>query len=130
MSILNLFKPNFYAEMTKAVNAWWSSIYNPSDFYDKIELDLTVHLCGSEAVIESKASRILSRKIDHQGTAGLAFWYEGEAHLFVLATEIGFVQRDINYFTAGHELGHLIDQYNEKQGARIVDYPNPDEGRR
>ena len=130
MSFWDFFKPDYYRRMTDAVNDWWKSVYTPDGFYDRIELDLTVHVCGSEEVIEKKASEILGRKVDYPGTAGLAFYHEGKAHIFVLATEIGFVQREINYFTAGHELAHIIDQYNEQQAGRIVDYPNPDEGRK
>jgi hypothetical protein len=130
MSFWDFFKPDYYRRMTEAVNDWWGSVYTPDDFYDWIELPLTIHACGSETVIEKKASEILGRKIDYPGTAGLAFWHEGKAHIFVLATEIGFVQREINYFTAGHELAHIIDQYNEQQAGRIVDYPNPDDGRK
>jgi len=130
MSFWDFFKPDYYRRMTDAVNDWWGSVYAPDGFYDRIELDLTVHVCGSEEVIEKKASKILGRKVDYPGTAGLAFYHEGKPHLFVLASEIGFVQREINYFTAGHELAHIIDQYNEQQAGRIVDYPNPDDGRK
>ena len=130
MGFFSFLKPDYYRRMTDAVNDWWSSIYKPDDFYDRIELDLTVHVCGSESVIEKKASGILGRKIDHPGTAGLAFWHEGRAHIFILSTEIGFVRREINYFTAGHELAHIIDFENNQRPGRIVDYPNPDEGRK
>jgi len=129
MSILDLFKPNLYAEMTRAVNAWWSSIFKPSDFYDKIELDLTVHLCGNEELLEAKASELFGKKIDYVGTAGLALPIKinDRWHIFCLSTEIGFVTQEPNYFTLGHELAHIIDFKNEQQENRIVDYSNPDE---
>lgn len=129
MSFFSWLKPDYYRRMTGAANDWWNSVYKPDDFYERVDLDLSIHACGSEAVIEQKASEILGRKVDYPGTAGLAFWHEGRAHLFVLATEIGFAQREINYFTAGHELAHIIDQYNEMQAGRIIDYLNPDEKR-
>ena len=114
--------------MTRASDAWWSSIFKPSDFYDKIDLDLTVHLCGSEEVMEAKYSELAGQKIDYPGTAGLAspVKINGRWHLFVLSTEIGYVSQEMNYFTAGHELAHLIDYSNEQQGERVVDYPDPD----
>ena len=31
------------------------------------------------------------------------------------------------WIPAGHELAHIVDMVNEQQGARITDYPNPDE---
>lgn len=131
MSLFDLFKPNLYADMTKAVNDWWSSIFKPSSFYDKIELVLTIHICGSEDVIEKKASEITGKTIDYPGTAGLALYdSSGKPHIFILSTEIGFVQQEINYFTAGHELAHIIDMHNERQDSKVVDYPNPDEGRK
>ena len=114
--------------MTKAVNEWWSEVYKPSDFYDKMELPLTVHLCGSEDIIESKASEIFGSKIDYVGTAGLAFMKGDEAHIFIItADEVEFKTAVINYFTAGHELAHIVDMVNEKQGVRYTDYPDPDE---
>ena len=128
----NPFKRDLYKEMTRASDAWWSSIFTPSDFYDKIELDLTVHLCGSEAVMEAKASELMGRKVDYKGTAGLALPVKinGRWHKFVLATEVGYSQREINYFTSGHEDGHLIDYANgQHPNGRIVDYVNPDDGR-
>lgn len=126
---MGLFSRNYYAEMTRAVNAWWSSIFKPSDFYDKIELDLTVHICGSEELLEAKASELFGSNIDYAGTAGLALptKVNDRWHIFCLSTEIGFVTQEINYFTAGHELSHVIDFHNEQQGNRIVDYPDPDE---
>jgi hypothetical protein len=129
MSWFSWLKPDYYRRMTEAVNDWWSSVYTPDDFYDRIELDLTIHACGSEEVIKKKASEILGRKVDYPGTAGLAFCHNGKPNLFVLASEIGFVTREINYFTAGHELAHIIDMTNESQGARNTDYINPDDGR-
>jgi hypothetical protein len=131
MSFWDFFKPDYYRRMTDAVNDWWSSIFKPSSFYDKIELVLTIHICGSEDVIEKKASEITGKTIDYPGTAGLALYdSSGKPHIFILSTEIGFVQQEINYFTAGHELAHIIDMHNERQGERSVDYPNPDEGRK
>ena len=129
MSLLDLFKPNLYAEMIRAVNAWWNSIFKPSSFYDRIELDLTIHLCGSEDVIESKYEEISGQKVDYLGTAGLAspVKINGRWHLFCLSTEIGYVTQEIDYLTAGHELAHIIDFHNEQQGSRAVDYPDPDE---
>ena len=118
----------YYAAMTQASDEWWSEIYKPSDFYDKMEIDLTTHFCGSEKVIESKASEIYGRKIDYPGTAGLAFIKDGHAHIFVLVAQgVEFATTVMNYFTAGHELAHIVDMINERQGARITDYPNPDE---
>jgi len=128
--VFDFFKPDYYRRMTDAVNDWWSSVYGPDDFYDRIELPLTVHICGSEDVVEEKASEILGRKVDYPGTAGLALWHEGRAHIFVLSTEIGFVQRELNYFTLGHELSHILDMYNENQTTRVVDYLNPDVNRK
>ena len=129
MSWFGWLKPDYYRRMTDAVNEWWNSFYRPDDFYERIDFDCSVHVCGSEATIEAKASEIAGRKIDFPGTAGLAFWHEGRAHIFILSTEVGFALRELNYFTAGHELAHIIDQYNEMQAGRTVDYPNPDEGR-
>lgn len=131
MGFFDLFSRNYYQEMTKAVNDWWSSIFKPSSFYDKIDLDLTVHLCGSEEVIEKKASELAGHKIDYPGTAGLALYdQQGKPHIFILSTEIGFANREINYFSAGHELAHIIDMRNERRGDRTVDYVNPDNDRR
>ena len=118
----------YYAAMTKAVNEWWSEIYRPSDFYDKMELPLTIHLCGSEDIIERKASELFGSKIDYPGTAGLAFMKGDHAHIFVIAAQgVEFAITVLNYFTAGHELAHIVDMINERQGVRITDYPNPDE---
>jgi hypothetical protein len=126
----NLFGSDPYPEMTNGVNRWWDTVYKPSDFYDKIDLALTVHVCGSEDVIEKKASEIMGKTIDYPGTAGLALYdSSGKPHIFILSTEIGFVQQEINYFTAGHELAHIIDMHNERQDSKVVDYPNPDDGR-
>jgi len=129
MGLFDLLKPNLYAEMTRAVNAWWSSKFKPSEFYDAIELDLTVHLCGSEEIIEAKASELFGKKIDYVGTAGLALpiKVKGRWHIFCLSTEIDFVTQEPNYFTLGHELAHIIDFYNELQVNKTVDYSNPDE---
>ena len=129
MSWFGWLKPDYYRRMTDAVNEWWNSFYRPDDFYDRIDMQISVHICGSEKTIEEKASAIVGYKIDYPGTAGLAFWCEGRAHIFILSTEVGFALRELNYFTAGHELAHIIDQYNEMQAGRTVDYPNPDEGR-
>ena len=119
----------YYAAMTQAANEWWGEIYKPSDFYDKMDLPITIHLCGSEDIIEWKASEIYGSKIDYPGTAGLAFIKDGHAHIFVLvAKDVEFATTVINYFTAGHELAHIVDMINERQGAaRVSDYPNPDE---
>ncbi|HBJ74816.1 MAG TPA: hypothetical protein DDY86_04705 [Syntrophaceae bacterium] len=125
------FKRDLYADMTQAVNRWWDSVYKPSDFYDRIGLDLSVHICGSEEVIEAKASAIAGRRIDYPGTAGLALYdSHGKPHIFIISTECAFAQREPNYFGAGHELAHILDMHNERQGARIIDYRNPDEGRK
>lgn len=129
MSWFGWLKPDYYRRMTDAVNEWWTRFYRPDDFYDRIDMPLSVHVCGSEKVIEEKASAIAGYKIDFPGTAGLAFWHEGKAHVFILSTASAFAQREMNYFTVGHELAHIIDQYNEMQAGRTVDYPNPDEGR-
>lgn len=129
MSFFSWLKPDYYRRMTDAVNDWWNSVYKPDDFYDRIDMPLSVHICGSESVIEAKASAIAGYKIDYHGTAGLAFWNESRAHIFVLSREVGFALRELNYFTAGHELAHIIDQYNEMQAGRIIDYLNPDEKR-
>lgn len=127
----NPFKRDLYKEMTQASDRWWSSIYKPDDFYDCIHLDMDLHLCGSESVMEAKASELMGHKVDFKGTAGLALPVKinGRWHKFVLATEIGFSQREINYFTSGHEEGHIIDFANEQQNPQLVDYPNPDDGR-
>ena len=131
MGFFSFFKPDYYRRMTDAVNDWWGSVFKPDIFYDRIDLNsFSIHLCGSESIIEKKASEITGRSIAHAGTAGLALWHEGKPHIFILSAEIGFVRREINYFTAGHELAHIIDRYNEQQHGRIVDYPNPDEGRK
>jgi hypothetical protein len=131
MGLFSFLKPDYYRRMTDAVNDWWGSVFKPDIFYDRIDLNsFSIHLCGSESIIEEKASEIAGRQIGHAGTAGLAFWHEGRAHILILSTEIGFVQREFNYFTAGHELAHIIDQYNERKPGRIVDYPNPDEERK
>ena len=129
MSFFKWGRKAYYTAMTETVNEWWSEIYKPSDFYDKIEIPLTVHLCGSEDIIESKASEIYGGKIDYPGTAGLAFMKGDHAHIFVIAARgVEFATTVINYFTAGHELAHIVDMINEKQGAaRTTDYPNPDE---
>jgi len=130
MSWFSFFKRDLYAEMTKASDAWWNSIYKPSGFYDRIDLNLSVHICGSEDVIEKKASEVAGHKIDYLGTAGLALYdKDGKPHIFILSTEIGFVRQELNYFTAGHELAHIIDMHNEK-GGRTVDYRDPDEERK
>ena len=91
--------------------------------------DLKVHLCGSEDIIETKYSELSGQKVDYPGTAGLAspVKINGRWHLFVLTTEIGYVTQEANYFTAGHELMHIVDFCNEQQNPRFVDYPNPDE---
>jgi hypothetical protein len=91
MMVFDFFKPDYYRRMTDAVNDWWSSVYGPDDFYDRIELPLTVHICG---------------------------------------TEIGFVQRELNYFTLGHEISHILDTYNENQATRVVYYLYPDVNRK
>ena len=120
-------RKDYYAAMTKAVNEWWEAIYKPSSFYDKMEVPLTVHLCGSEDVIESKATEIFGSKIDYPGTAGLAFMKDNKAHIFVIASQgVEFATTVLNYFTAGHELAHIVDMINENQGARYTDYPDPD----
>ena len=131
MSFWSFFKRDPYKEMVDASNDWWNSIYNPDNFYDKIELPLTIHICGSEEVIEKKASELMGRKIDYEGTAGLALPVEinGSWHIFLLSTEIGFVQREGNYFFAGHELLHIVDFFNEQQNPQIIDYLNPDDNR-
>jgi len=128
MSLFKWGRKAYYAAMTKAVNEWWSEIYKPSDFYDKMNVQLTIHLCGSEDIIELKASEIYGSKVDYPGTAGLAFMKADHAHIFVIAAQgVEFATTVLNYFTAGHELAHIVDMINEKQGARITDYPNPDE---
>ena len=128
MSFFSFFNRDYYQEMTRAVNDWWASIYKPSDFYDVIEVPLTVHLCGSEEVIEREASKLVGHKIDYPGTAGLAPRIGKQCHLFVVvAKDISFATTEIQYFAAGHELAHFVDMINEEQGARITDYPNPDE---
>jgi len=127
MSWFKWSRKDFYAGMVNEVNAWWNKIYRPSDFYGKMEIPLTVHLCGSEDVIERKASEIYGRKIDYNGTAGLAFMKGDKAHIFVIAAQgVEFATTVINYFVAGHELAHIVDMVNEKQGARTTDYPDPD----
>uniref|UniRef100_A0A6H1ZMX1 Peptidase n=1 Tax=viral metagenome TaxID=1070528 RepID=A0A6H1ZMX1_9ZZZZ len=128
MGLFDLFKRNYYSEMTRAVNAWWSSRFKPSDFYDAIELDLTVHLCGSEELLEAKMSELYGHKIDYAGTAGLALPVKvnGRWHIACLSTEIGYITQEPNPFTLGHELSHIIDFHNEQQNPRFVDYPDPD----
>lgn len=131
MGFFSFFSRDYYQDMTRAVSAWWASIFKPSDFYDRIDLPLSIHICGSEEVIEEKASAIYGKKIDYPGTAGLALPapVDGRWHVFVIASEIRFKTTEINYFNLGHELAHIIDFYNERQNVRLIDYPNPDEGR-
>ena len=127
MSFFKFTRKDFYAGMVNEVNAWWNKIYRPSDFYDKMEIPLTIHLCGSEDIIEWKASEIYGSKIDYPGTAGLAFMKGDKAHIFVIVAQgVEFATTVINYFTAGHELAHIVDMINEKQGSRTTDYPDPD----
>ena len=131
---LNMFKRDLYAEMTAAVNRWWDSIYKPDDFYEIVEVDLTIHICGSEEVIEKEYNKLFGTSVDYDGTAGLAHpvkHSDGRWHAFIISTEIGFVTREINPFNAGHEaIAHILDMHNEQQGARVIDYRNPDEGRK
>lgn len=130
MSWFKWSRKDYYAAMIKAVNEWWSMIYRPSDFYDKLDIPLVVHLCGSENIIESKASELYGQKIDYNGTAGLAIPIpiNGKWHIFVIAADqVEYETTVINYFTAGHELAHIIDFINDRQGERYTDYPDPDE---
>jgi len=130
MSFFKFTRKQFYGGMTDAVNAWWNKIYRPSDFYDKMEIPLTIHLCGSEDIIKAKYEEVFGKKVDYLGTAGLANIdpRDGKCHIFVIAaTEVEFATTVMNYFTAGHEMGHIINYLNEKRDVRLTYYPNPDE---